>query len=145
MGPYSFFLLLITTIGRIDCKVDSIPRFNQVNQTTTPKTTTTTTTTTPYPVLHDPGRRDQACDLLIGVDESLWREHDKNMTEVKKFLQFHVDFANEVYGDQVFTEGNGYPRIYFRLKRIQVMFETEWFHVRNQQYICAQYKTWNVN
>lgn len=66
--------------------------------------------------------RSKACDVVIGIDETLWEKNDANLTGLVDLLQAHVDFANRVFTSQVMTEESGFEDVYFRLARVQVIF-----------------------
>ena len=63
--------------------------------------------------------RSRACEVFIGVDETLFDHFERNMTTVVQFAQAHVDELNNIFIKQVF--GKDSDR-YFRLSRVQVVF-----------------------
>lgn len=76
----------------------------------------------PDPPPLDLSGRSKACDVVIGIDETLWEKNDANLTGLVDLLQAHVDFANRVFTSQVMTEESGFEDVYFRLARVQVIF-----------------------
>ena len=62
--------------------------------------------------------RTRACEMLISFDEPFWKKHEKNMTELVKIAEEHVDKLNLIFMDQIFI--GDYKDLYFRLARVQV-------------------------
>ena len=87
--------------------------------TTTDKNIEAENTTPPY-FLDALKNRKKACNVLIGIDEPLWRHHDQNMTELVQLAKNHIIGLNKIYSQQVFIDD--YDQIYFNLKRVEVVF-----------------------
>ena len=66
--------------------------------------------------------RTRACEVFIGVDETLFDVLERNMSEVVQFVQNHVDELNNIFIPQVFNRSTGHKDRYFRLSRVQVIF-----------------------
>ncbi|XP_023333656.1 disintegrin and metalloproteinase domain-containing protein 10 [Eurytemora carolleeae] len=64
--------------------------------------------------------KSRSCDVLIGIDEDFYIQHDRNMTQLVDLAQTHIDRVNQIYHQAVFVDD--FADIYFRLARVQVMF-----------------------
>jgi hypothetical protein len=64
--------------------------------------------------------RNQACDVLIGIDQPLWLKNSKNVTIVQELAKNHIAGLNGIFAQQVFT--GQYASHYFRLKRVEIVF-----------------------
>ena len=62
--------------------------------------------------------RNKACDMLISFDEPFWENKERNMTELVRIANHHVQKLNDVFIEQIFIDD--YDDLYFRLARVQV-------------------------
>jgi hypothetical protein len=58
----------------------------------------------------------RACNIFIGIDQSLLIKHNSSLRAVVELARDHVDALNRIYTSQVFKDNR-----YFRLTRVQVM------------------------
>ena len=57
---------------------------------------------------------------MSSIDEPLYNLYERNMSALLDLAENHVAFANKIFGEQVFTEDEGFADRYFRIGRIQV-------------------------
>lgn len=65
--------------------------------------------------------RDKACEMLIAIDEPLYRQYQRNMTELTRLVTDYVHQLNVIYQHTVLT--GPFDDIYFRIKEVRVLFD----------------------
>jgi len=82
--------------------------------------------------IKDPQGRRKACDVLIGIDQTLWEQNDKNITVLVQLAKDHVRGLNKLFSEQVFIEDfNAY---YFNLNRVEIVFGSCEGHAFEENY-----------
>ena len=76
--------------------------------------------------------RNKACDVLIGIDEPLWRNRNKNMSELVELSKDFINGLNRIFGSQVFT--GDFQQYYFNLKRVEIVFGSCESHLLEKDY-----------
>ena len=66
-------------------------------------------------------RRNEACDMLIAIDEPLYVTYDRDLTNLTSMAQLYVKQLNEIYHSTVLMEK--YNNIYFRIKEIRILYD----------------------
>ena len=76
--------------------------------------------------------RNKACDVLIGIDEPLWINRNKNMPELVELSKDFINGLNRIFGSQVFT--GDFQQYYFNLKRVEIVFGSCESHLLEKDY-----------
>ena len=62
--------------------------------------------------------RTRSCDILMAIDDVLWEQRERNMTDLVETAHHLVDQLNNIFVKQIFS--GPYDYLYFRLARVQV-------------------------
>jgi len=89
--------------------------------------------------------RNKACDVLVAFDESLYMEHDGNMTYLVDLAKDHIKGLNQIFANQVFVDPH--ESYFFNLKRVQVAFGTCESDLLDEKYDknCTEQRTAYLN
>jgi len=89
--------------------------------------------------------RNKACDVLVAFDESLYMEHDGNMTVLVDLAKEHIKGLNQIFADQIFVDDH--ESYFFNLKRVQVAFGTCESDLLDEKYDknCTEQRTAYLN
>jgi len=89
--------------------------------------------------------RNKACDVLVAIDESLFKEQDGNMTFLVNLAKDHIKGLNQIFANQVFVEQH--ESYFFNLKRVQVAFGTCESDLLDEKYDknCTEQRTAYLN
>jgi hypothetical protein len=61
--------------------------------------------------------RDQACNLLIAYDDTVYSSYDSNVTAIKEKVKYYVQNLNKIYADTVLRDAPN-EKIYFRVGKL---------------------------
>lgn len=74
-----------------------------------------------HPRFKRSGNRDQACEMLIAVDEPLYNHYQRDMTNVTNLVKDLVQRLNDIYQSTVLRDH--FNSLYFRVKEIRILFD----------------------
>jgi len=74
-----------------------------------------------YPARYNQDGYNQACEMLIAIDEPLYRSQGQDLAKIKQLAKDHVNEINKIY-HKTFFKGN-FGHLYFRIKEVRVLFD----------------------